>query len=109
MAPPRPSLQACARKRGPSPTTCSLYRRPAISLLKRRSSFSFSLHERQLCRALPVQKQEIEGEEDEVVGATLIHCRLQPAEDRHAISIQRAQLVVEGWLCSADSQTLREK
>ena len=44
---------------------------------------------------LAVQKQEIKGEENELVGAALVHGCLQPAEDGHAVAIERAELSVE--------------
>ena len=42
-----------------------------------------------------VQEQQIEGEEDELVSAALVHSRLQAAEDRHAIGIERTKLAVD--------------
>jgi hypothetical protein len=43
-----------------------------------------------LSRALPVQKQEIEGKEDELVCPAFIHCRLEPAEHWYAKGNLRA-------------------
>jgi hypothetical protein len=49
-----------------------------------------ALDERQLGSAQAIQKQEIEGEEDRLIRAAFIHCRLEAAEDRNAIAIERA-------------------
>jgi hypothetical protein len=35
-----------------------------------------ALDEWQLCRALPIEKQKIEGEEQELIRPAFIHCRL---------------------------------
>src|SRR6266478_2416688 len=68
MTPSRPSLQACSRKRGPSPVICSLYRSPWISfLLEQPLEPLLALDERQLCGALAVQVQKIDGEEHELI------------------------------------------
>jgi hypothetical protein len=53
------------------------------------------LDERQLSGALAVQVHKIEGEEHELIRPTFVHCRLQPAEHRHAVRVQRAKLAVE--------------
>ena len=45
-----------------------------------------ALDQRQLGRALAIQEQKIEGEEDELIRAAFIHRRLEPAEHRHAVS-----------------------
>jgi hypothetical protein len=44
---------------------------------------------------LAVQEQEIEGEEHKLIGSALVHGCLEPAEDGHPISAQRAQLAVQ--------------
>jgi hypothetical protein len=41
------------------------------------------------------QVQEIEGEEDKLVGAALVHGRLEPTDYRHALSVQRTELAVD--------------
>ena len=46
-------------------------------------------------RALAVQEQQIEGEEDELVSAALVHSRLQAAEHRHTIGIERAKFTID--------------
>jgi len=40
-----------------------------------------------LNRALAVQEQKIEGEEDKVIGAAFVHGCLDSAEHRHTVSI----------------------
>jgi hypothetical protein len=35
-----------------------------------------ALDEWQLCRVLPIEKQKIEGEEEELIRPAFIHCRL---------------------------------
>jgi len=37
-----------------------------------------------------IQVQKIEGEEHELIRPAFIHRRLQPAEGRHVVSVQRA-------------------
>ena len=54
-----------------------------------------ALDQRQLGRAHAIQEQEIEGEEDKLIRAAFIHRRLEAAEHRDAIAIERAQLAVE--------------
>ena len=49
-----------------------------------------ALDERQLRRAISVQKQQVKGEEDELIRAALIHSHLEPAKDWHAIAIEGA-------------------
>ena len=44
---------------------------------------------------IAVDEQEIEGEEDELVGTTFVHGCLQAAEDGHAIVIESAELAVD--------------
>ena len=95
MAPSRPSLQACARKRRTVAGNVLAVAQPADLLLEQALQPLLALDQRQLGRALAVQEQEIEGEEDELIGAAFIHRRLEPAEDRHAVGIERAQLAVE--------------
>jgi hypothetical protein len=50
---------------------------------------------RQLRRILPIQEQEIEGEELELISPPFVHRRLKSAEYWHAICVQRTQLGVE--------------
>ena len=64
-----------------------------------------ALDQRQLSHALAIQEQKIEGEEHELIGAALIHGRLQPAEDRYAVGIERAQLAVD--VCGLHLQGLK--
>jgi hypothetical protein len=64
-------------------------------LLEQACELFLPLDERQSRRALPIQEQEIEGEEHELICPSLIHRCLEPTEHRHAVSIQRAQLAVE--------------
>jgi hypothetical protein len=49
-----------------------------------------ALEQRQLGGAHAIQEQDIEGEEDKLIGATLVHCRLKPAEDRRPFRIESA-------------------
>jgi hypothetical protein len=48
-----------------------------------------------LGRALAVQEKQIEREEDKLIRAAFVHCRLEPAEHWYAVTIERAQLTVE--------------
>src|ERR671912_179354 len=54
-----------------------------------------ALDQRQFRRAFAVQEQQVEGEEDELISTAFVHSRLQAAEDRHAIGIERAKLTVD--------------
>ena len=54
-----------------------------------------ALDQRQLGRALAIQEQKIEGEEDELIRAAFVHRRLEAAEHRHAVAVERAKLAVE--------------
>jgi hypothetical protein len=50
----------------------------------------FAFDQRKLGCARAIQEQEIEGEEDKLVRATFVHCRLEPAEHRHPVRIEGA-------------------
>ncbi len=57
-------------------------------LLEQACQLFLPFDERQLRRALPIQEQEIEGEEDELVGPAFVHRRLESAEHGHAVSVR---------------------
>ena len=46
-------------------------------------------------RAQTIKEQQVKGEEDKLILAAFVHGGLQPAEDRHTVSVQRAKLTVE--------------
>ena len=95
MAPSRPSLQACARKLRTVASDVLAVAQAADLLLEQALQPLLALDQRQLGRALAIQEQKIEGEEHELICPAFIHRRLQPAEDRHAVGVERAQLAVE--------------
>lgn len=77
--PSRPSLQACARKRGPSVTTLAVAQ--AVNLFLEQAFQALLAGDQWEVRdALAVQIQEIEGEEDEVTCPAFIHHGLQTAK-----------------------------
>jgi hypothetical protein len=54
-----------------------------------------ALDERQLRSTLAIQKQKIEGEEDEFTCPAFIHRSLKAAECGHTVTAERAKLAVE--------------
>jgi hypothetical protein len=68
---------------------------PADLLLEQACELFLPFDKRQLRRALPIQEQEIEGEEHELICPAFVHCRLEATEHWHAVSVQRTKLAVE--------------
>jgi hypothetical protein len=48
-----------------------------------------------LSGAVAINVLKIEGEEDELIRAPFVHRRLEPAEHRHAIALESAELAVD--------------
>lgn len=54
-----------------------------------------ALTDGQRARTRAFEKQKVEHEEHQLIGVAFIHGRLQAAEGRHAVELQRAQLAIE--------------
>jgi hypothetical protein len=76
MTPSRPSLQAMLTETRAVTGHMLVVPQPLDRLLEQPLEPLLALDEWQLCRALTIEKQKIEGEEQELIRPAFIHCRL---------------------------------
>ncbi len=87
-------MQACAKARAVVGDVLAV--EEAVDLLPEQPfQLLLALDYRQLRGANAIKEQEIEGQEDELVGAPFIHRCLEPAEHRQAVAFDGAELAVD--------------